>query len=100
MPQLVIPGPTFYSQTDEASFFGWLKAISGVVRIAGEHRSLILTLRSNRLSQEALRDLLAIHFRYNIPMSGLARFETSQSASWFREPTAFWYKQIFGKRRR
>ena len=97
MPQLVVPGPTFYSQTDEASFFAWLESIPGVVRVVGERRSLIVTLRSGRLSKPALWELLALHFRYNIPMEALARFETSQNASWFREPKMFWYKKVFGK---
>ena len=100
MPQLIIPGPTFYSQTDEVSFFAWLESIPGVVRVVGEHRSLIVTLRSARPSKSALWNLLALHFRYNIPMKALARFETPQNSSWFCEPKMFWYKKVFGKPRR
>jgi hypothetical protein len=100
MPQLIAPGPTFYSQTDEASFFARLESIPGVVRVVGEHRSLIVTLRSAGLSKSALRELLALYFRYNLPMKALARFETLQNALWFCEPKMFWYKKVFGKSRR
>jgi hypothetical protein len=30
----------------------------------------------------------------------LARFETSQNASWFCETKMFWYKRVFGTHRR
>jgi len=76
MPQLTIPGATFYSQADEASFFAWLEAIPGVIRVVGERRSLIVTLRSARLSKAALWDLAALYFRYNLPMKAIAQFET------------------------
>jgi hypothetical protein len=100
MPQLIIPGATFYSQADEASFFAWLESIPGVIRVVGENSSLVVTLRSARLSKAALWNLLALHFRYNIPMEALARFETSQNTSWFRKPGMFWHKKVFGKSQR
>jgi hypothetical protein len=100
MPQLIIPGPTFYSETDEASFFSWLESVPSVVRVIGERRDLVVTLRSNRLSRAALWDLLALHHRYNISMKALARFETPQNASWFRDPKKFWHAKVFGKLRR
>jgi len=99
MPQLNIPGPTFYSQADEASFFARLQSIPGVTHVTGERRSLIVTLRSARLSKAALWDLLALYFRYNISMEALARFETPQNTSWFREPKMFWHRKVFGSRR-
>jgi hypothetical protein len=100
MPQLIVPGPTFYSQTDEASFFSWLESIPGVTGVVGEHCSLVVTLRSNRLSKAALWNLLALHYRYNIPMKSLARFETKENTLWFRKPKMYWHAKVFGKRRR
>jgi hypothetical protein len=100
MSQLLIPSATFYSQSDEASFFAWLESIPGITRVVGDHRGLVATLRSDKLSKPALWNLLALHFRYNLPMRALARFETPQNRAWFCEPKMFWYKGVFGKGRR
>jgi hypothetical protein len=100
MPHLIIPSATFYSQTDEASFFAWLESIAGVTQVVGDHRGLVATLRSNRLSKVALWNLLALYFRYNLPMKDLARFETPENRTWFRDRKMFWYRGVFGEPRR
>jgi hypothetical protein len=99
MPQLIVPGATFYSSSDEALFFAWLKSIPGVTRVVGERTDLVVTLRSARLSRRALWDLLALHLRYDLSMKRLAQFERSQNTAWFRDPKMFWHSRIFGKRR-
>lgn len=95
MPKLLIHEGTYFSQLDERAFFGWLEAIPGVVKAVGTPAGLEVALRSKRLSQDALRNLLALHFRYGLPMQSLAQFETSQNTSWFRCPTAYWYSKVF-----
>ena len=95
MPKLLIHEGMYFSQLDERAFFGWLESIPGVVRVVGTPAGLEVTLRSRRLSQAALRDLLALHFRYGLPMQSLAQFETSQNTSWFRYPHAYWYSKVF-----
>lgn len=75
MPKLLIREGMYYSQRDEAAFFGWLQAIAGVVRVVGTHAGLEVTLRSKRLSEATLRDLIAIHFRYDLPMQELAQLK-------------------------
>jgi hypothetical protein len=97
MPKLMVPGATYFSPEDEASFFGRLAAISGVTNVKGKGRVLEVTLRSKRLSQPALRELLALHFRYRLPMRALAQFETAQNRRWFRSPAAYWHKKVFGE---
>jgi hypothetical protein len=97
MPHLIVPSATFYSQTDEASFFAWLKSIPGVTSVVGDHRGLVASFRSSRLSKVALWDLLALYFRYDLPMQSLARFETPQNRAWFCKPEMFWHKRVFGK---
>ena len=99
MPQLSIPGATFYSAFDEALLFAWLESIPGVKGVVGQGRHLIVTLRSNRLSRASLTELLALHRRYEIPMRELARFKTEQNASWFADPRMYWHKAVFGKTR-
>lgn len=97
MPTLLIKERTYYSQRDEDAFFAWLQAIPGVVKVVGTPEGLVVTLRSRRLSENALRDMLALHFRYGLPMRALAQFETTENSSWFRKPTMYWHKRVFGR---
>src|SRR6266699_130725 len=98
MPQLLIPqGKTcvYYSRRDEDAFFAWLRAIPGVVSVRGIGRHLVVTLRSTRLSDRALRELIALHARYRLPMHSLAQFETRQNSSWFRSKETHWHRKVF-----
>jgi hypothetical protein len=95
MPKLIVKEGMYFSQLDEDHFFGWLQSIPGVVGVAGTPEGLVVTLRSKNLSERALRDLLALHFRYGLPMKSLAQFETTKNNSWFRSPEKYWYKKVF-----
>jgi len=97
VPTLLIREGMYYSQRDEAAFFGWLQSIAGVVNVVGTNVGLEVTLRSKRLFEAALRELIAIHFRYGLPMQQLAQFETPQNSSWFRSPQAYWHAKVFPK---
>ena len=100
MAHLVIPqggGLVYHSRRDEAAFFGWLKSIRGVVEVEGIGRQLVVTLRSQRLSDTTLKELIALHTRYRLPMHLLAQFETSKNRSWFRSRHAHWYRKVFGR---
>jgi hypothetical protein len=79
MPQLLIQEGTYYAQSDEASFFGCLQSIPGVVSLVGTPKGLIVNLRTRRLSKAALWSLVALHFRYGLPMHELAQFETAEN---------------------
>jgi hypothetical protein len=94
---LVLRNCRFFSARDEAHFFGWLESIPGVVRVVGGPSGLVITLRSTRLSEVALRELLALHARYGLPMRQLARFETLRNKTWFRSKQAYWYARVFAK---
>ena len=84
MPHLLIREGMYFSQSDETAFFHWLESIPGVVRVVGTPDGLVVSLRSRRLSQVALRELLALYFRYGLPMNELAQFETPQNRAWFQ----------------
>ena len=95
MPHLLIREGMYFSQSDETAFFHWLESIPGVVRVVGTPDGLVVSLRSRRLSQVALRELLALHFRYGLPMNELAQFETPQNRAWFRAPQMYWHAKVF-----
>src|SRR5262245_39814694 len=85
----------YWSQGDEAAFFRWLRSIPGVKSVKGQGIELIVSLRSSRISSLALRELLALHTRYNLPMQSLAQFETATNKKWFRSRKAYWYSRVF-----
>jgi hypothetical protein len=86
----------FFSEGDEAAFFSWLGSIPGVVAVRGQGRELHIQLRSKRLSNHALRELIALYWRYGGRLSELAMFETAANTSWLRAPDAFWHRRMFG----
>jgi hypothetical protein len=100
MPRLTIPEDLYYSPGDEAAFFRWLESIPGVARVVGTSDGLVVRLRSRTLSESALRELLALHFRYDLPMQSLAQFETPKNRRWFRARDTYWYARVFTKPKR
>jgi hypothetical protein len=100
MPHLLIPqgrACRYWSRKDEDAFFLWLQSIPGVTRVKGVGTQLIVSLRSKRLSDRALRDLIGLHMRYGLPMRSLAQFETPQNRLWFRSKQMYWYRKVFGR---
>ncbi len=95
MTLLRIPQVSYLSSQDEASFFNWLSTIDGVVSVAGRGSELEVQVRSKRLPDRCIRELLAIHFRYGLPMRSLEMFETEKNSDWFRDPKAYWYRHVF-----
>lgn len=86
----------FYSPGDEDSFFVWAKSIPHVKEVYGELNEIVLSLHSSAVPFESLRELIALLYRYNIPMQQLAAFETEETSSWLRNKECFWHENIFG----
>lgn len=91
MARVDCSGVTFGSPLDEKHMFEWGSEIRGFVK--WEHDTLVL--RSTRISDEALRDLIALLWRYKVPMKQLAQFENPKNSAWFNSPQKFWYKKVF-----
>lgn len=92
MVYLDCSGVHFCSQLDEKHLFEWAQEISCFVRWEQD----TLVVRSRRISEAALRDLLALFWRYNIPMGQLAQFQSSTNKAWFSAPHMYWHKKVFG----
>jgi hypothetical protein len=92
MVYLDCSGIRFGSQLDEKHLFEWGREISGVVRWEQD----TLVVRSRRISEEALRDLLSLFSRYNIPMKQLAQFRNPENEEWFTAQHIYWHKKVFG----
>lgn len=82
----------YYSYLDEKSFYEWALEIPCIKSIDGG----IFHIRSKRLSESDLRDLIAIMHRYKMPMQQLQQFCNSKNENWFKSKEAYWYKGVFG----
>ena len=83
----------YYSQLDEKSFFEWALEIPCVKSIEGG----FLHIRSKRLSEPDLRDLVAIMHRYQLPMDQLRQFCNPANEHWFKAKQMYWHQPVFGK---
>lgn len=92
MVRLNCSGVTFGSELDEKHLFLWASEISCVARWEQD----MLVVKSQRVSEADLRELLALFWRYAIPMEQLAQFQDSGNLRWFAEPRAYWHQKVFG----
>ena len=86
----------YYSQLDEKSFFEWALEIPCVKSIDGG----FLHIKSKRLSEPDLRDLIAITHRCQLPMDQLQQFCSPANEHWFKAKQMYWHKAVFGKSKR
>ncbi len=83
---------SYFSYLDEKSFFDWAQSIPCVTSVDGG----FLHIKSKRLAEPDLRDLIAIMYRYKLPMQQLQQFCNSSNEQWFRSSKTFWFKLVFG----
>ena len=91
-----VQGPTYFSQNDETAMFEWLGRITVVDNVTGEGSDLIIRLKRAPTDNQ-LRDLLALFFRYQMDMTPLAVLRTAKNESWFLDQGNFWFDAIFGR---
>ena len=93
MVRLNCSGVMFGSQLDEKHLFSWALEIPCVLRWEQDQ----LVVRSRRVSKADLRDLIALLWRYNVPMQQLVQFRNSTNEVWFTAPGTYWHQQVFGQ---
>jgi hypothetical protein len=94
VPQLVCDSVEYFSQGDETAFFNWLNSIECIEKIEGFGTELELTISSQIITDENLRDLIAIFLRYKVDLKQLLIFETNENSYWFKNKSAFWHKGL------
>jgi hypothetical protein len=99
MPVLECKRVRYGSQGDETAFFLWIRRISCVTKFDGCGRTLSLHVRSTRISDGNLRELLALFHRYRVSMKQLTQFETPRNRVWFRRPGTYFYSRVWGRKR-
>ncbi|MNS03135.1 hypothetical protein D3C72_344630 [compost metagenome] len=85
----------FYSRGDERRFFQGLDEVSAIKSVVGSGRGLFLDFDMRLLGQESLRDLIALLWRYQIPLEPLALFAERKKFAWLLDKRAYWYKSMF-----
>lgn len=94
--KLIVREPSFfYSYLDEENFFHWLESIPAVAGVTRVGRDLQISLKAP-IDEPNLRDLVAVLKRYGVDMKCLSPFVDSTNEPWFKNPAAYWYKDVFG----
>lgn len=94
--ELQATGVRFFSQGDEAAFFGWLKTLPFIESTEGHGRTVYIKINSSTVDEDGLRELLALFRRYGVDLAQLVAFDREEFAEWFRRADAYWHKDIFG----
>lgn len=95
--QIKVQGPTYLSQNDETAMFEWLGRIAVVREVTGKGRDLIIVLNGAPTDNQ-LRDLLALFFRYGMDMTPLAALRTAKNHAWLSDPSNYWFEAVFGRK--
>ncbi len=85
----------FYSMGDERRFFQGLSENPSISNVRGIGRQLEMTLTLNRLSKDGLRDLIALLWRYGIPLVALSGIAEKPRFAWLNDERCYWYKSMF-----
>ena len=85
----------YFSNGDENAFFSWLKAIPAIERFEGAGRDLNISVRE-LISDDDLRNIIALFKRYNIDMRQLAVFKNESNQMWVFDRRKFWFYDVFG----
>jgi len=95
--KLICDSISYCSQGDEISFFNWLNSIECVGKVEGFGTELEVNVVSNRISDDDLRELIAIFTRYGVGLKQLRIFESPDNAGWFiKSKVAYWHKNLIG----
>lgn len=85
----------FYSQGDERRFFQGLKEIKAIKNIEGVGVNLIIGIEMRLLTKDALKELIALLWRYGIPLSPLYLLAERKKFAWLNDERGYWYKSLF-----
>lgn len=91
----------FYSQKDEDVFFEWIKKIKCIEHFEGVCDELYLNLIQRQLTDDELRDIIALFYRYKIDIKQLQRFVNEENKEWLcGKPYGYWHTRMFGNKKK
>ena len=94
MPVLICRRVRFFSVGDELSFSSWLKRVKAIRRWEGKDDCILLHV-TTRVSDKSLREFIALFLRYDIDLTLLSQFMSSQNEVWFGNPDMIWHQRVF-----
>lgn len=92
MVEINTSGLRFYSQQDEANLFNWANEIECIASV----EKGVFCIDPEKVDESSLRGLIAVLFRYRLPMHNLSVFLNSENKSWFKNPSMYWHEMVFG----
>lgn len=86
---------SFYSRGDERRLFQGFKDIAAIRSVRGVGRDLLLDIELATLGKEDLRELLALLWRYGIPLAPLRVFSDRKKFNWLMDAQGYWHDDMF-----
>jgi hypothetical protein len=93
---VVLEGPAFHGDTDEAHFFEWLAELPCFENVVGVGLKLEITLHEP-IDDETTLGLLALCDRWRIDMAPLRALRSEANENWLASPNRWFYTQLWGK---
>lgn len=89
---------TFLSAQDEAAFFDWAAKLKCVKSITGKLDWIEIEVASTPISDENLRELIALFTRYRSDLAQLRAFETPRNKVWLSDTRAYWHAAMYDEK--
>lgn len=86
---------SFYSRGDERRLFQGFKEIPAIRGVQGVGRDLLLDIEIAALNKEAMRELLALLWRYGLPLTPLRVLAEKKKFSWLNDSQGYWHGAMF-----
>lgn len=96
--KLMIDLNSFYSAGDEHRFFQGLDDNAAVSGYRGIARQLEVSIVLKRLNRDTLRELIALLYRYQIPLIPLAPLAKSTRFAWVEDERWYWHHSMTAHR--
>lgn len=86
---------SFYSRGDEKRLFQGFGEIAAIRDIKGVGRDLLLSINIAALSKEQMRELLALLWRYDLPLAPLRVLSEKKKFDWLNDSQGYWHEAMF-----
>ncbi len=86
---------SFYSKGDERRLFLGFEEIAAIRSVHGVGPDLLLDIDVLALSKETMRELMALLWRYGMPLAPLRPFAEKKKFAWLDDPQGYWYSAMF-----
>ena len=86
---------SFYSRGDERRLFQGFSEIPAIRGVQGVGRDLLLNIEISSLNKDGMRELLALLWRYNIPLAPLRPIAEKKKFAWLNDAQGYWHRNLF-----